>query len=60
MAVSKAIDLSIMASFAVSCMLAIVFTLEMPETFGVKPPEMIEELKYEHHELDPSFKYKNY
>jgi hypothetical protein len=34
--------------------------VKMPETFGVPPPEMIEELKYHHHEALHAEKIKNY
>lgn len=57
---SKTVGLSIMASFGLSCLLAILFTVGLPETFGVGPPEMIEELRYEHQELDPTKKIKDY
>jgi hypothetical protein len=30
----------------------IALTVKMTETFGVPPPEIIEELKYEHHSRD--------
>lgn len=57
---SKTVGLSIMASFGLSCLLAIIFTVGLPETFGVEPPEMIEELRYEHQELEATEKIKDY
>jgi hypothetical protein len=40
------VGISIISTFILSCVLIILFMIKMPETFGVPPPEMIEELKY--------------
>jgi hypothetical protein len=43
---AEGVGVSIVFTFAVSCLLVFAFMLKMPETFGVPPPEMIKELKY--------------
>jgi hypothetical protein len=52
MELSTKLGISIIFTFALSCILVVVCTMKMPETLGVPPPEMIEELKYTHHDID--------
>ncbi len=52
--------MSVIFTFAISCILFFAFTIKMPETFRVPPPEMIEELKYQYHEALAGERIKNY
>lgn len=43
--------ISIMSTFILCTVVIGIMTICLPETFGTPPPEMIEELKYEHHQV---------
>ena len=43
--------ISIVFTFALCCFITVAAVMFLDETFGIPPPEIIEELKYEHHEL---------
>ena len=47
-ALAEGVGVSVIFTFGVSCLLVFAFMIKMPETLGVPPPEMIEELRYEH------------
>lgn len=41
---------SVVYSFTISCVLIIAAILQLPETFNVAVPDLIEELSYVHHD----------
>lgn len=44
--------ISIVFTFVLCTIIIIVMMICLPETFGIPPPEIIEELKYEHHDVN--------
>lgn len=44
--------ISIVFTFILCTIIIVVMMLFLPETFGIPPPEIIEELKYEHNEVN--------